>query len=552
MLLTLLLVSSLLRDNLKPVAPEPGAPVIGKHRPSWCKGKSDKYGPDALPLATISDSWADREEAMVQMLCGDPDEPVFQEQVGHYFQRWANYTGQNAAQLDEYFAAASDREKWDKAHEAACQKVAVGEESPEREQTLGIMRKAVVGCGYEAQVNTPYHLSFNLMQTLKNELWHFDRDAAVPSQLAAIYRVLACVGSSDEKDLSQVAKFAGCRADVAQLDEKKLVAEIAAEGLNEYARLVALQSMGVAKRRAAPLEAALQAKAKDADMREVLIDAPARAWKEWEAAYAANKAAIDAARAFEDKFHGTRKSATKGCLTSAYAGFDAFMKAHTGSTPEAVMDQATSPAGALLLEHVRSCNEAEGRKELAAALGDLVRWGYPRRGPRFLAHVEMVSALSKILADRTKFPLEGAMVSTQFDAPVEIGMKNMIWSPEKGGTVAKVTKKGDKVHVDFKTEKWMEDEVFCEQTNRIAMFERDGTPIYHRNCKATGRRVEKSSTSEPFWMWSQMADGIKPGTFVRYRTGANYVDMVFEGLPIEVWADKKAKKLVAVLGMLAK
>lgn len=83
------------------------------------------------------------------------------------------------------------------------------------------------------------------------------------------------------------------------------------------------------------------------------------------------------------------------------------------------------------------------------------------------------------------------------------------------------------------------------------MFSADGTPIYHRNCKGTGRRVQKSSTTEPFFTYPQMAEGIAPGAFVRYRTGSNYVNFVFEGTPIEVWSGKDAKRLIATLGFLA-
>lgn len=544
----------LVADQLIVVKPEAGAPTIGKWKPSFC-GRVVSENTVARQLGRmIASSLFDHQERAIAAMCVAPDDAVFQEQVGYYLQAWANLTGQTATELDEYFSKLANPERWRREHEATCKRVAIGEEASEREQTLGAMTKAVLGCGYEAQTGTPYHFSGTAPNSLNHMLWHFDRSAEVPSQLTAIYRVLECARGADPDDAADVMHFAPCRLDARQLDAKQLVAELAAQGHNDYARVTALQALATAKRRAARLEQALLARtAKDPDLKEVLIDAPARAWKEWAQLVEANRAALAAAQAHEDKFFGPRKSAAKGCLAATHAALAGFVRAANSRDDIALLQVATSPIGARLLEAARSCNQIEGRALVTTALAEVAHWGLPRRGPRFLMHVAMGEALSKILADRPRFPLEGAVVAADLTGPVETGEANV---PElnwmRVGKVAAVTKSGERVVVTFKTEKWTEDERECKETGRIALFSSDGTPVYHRDCRNTGNKVERSSTAEPFWTWATMASGIAPGTFVRYRTGTTQEGGVFEGIPVDVWASRERKQLIAVMGMPAK
>lgn len=79
----------------------------------------------------------------------------------------------------------------------------------------------------------------------------------------------------------------------------------------------------------------------------------------------------------------------------------------------------------------------------------------------------------------------------------------------------------------------------------------DGSPLYETICKLTGRKVESSSTTEPFWAWAPQAAGIKAGTFVRYNGGSTQVDGVLNGSPVEVTA-AGSKKLLAAMGLVAR
>jgi len=343
---------------------------------------------------------------------------------------------------------------------------------------------------------------------------------------------------------------------VAQLDGKKLAAELKAGGYNEQATSMAVLALSKAKYRASLFEKALQAKAADdPEVKELFITAPEKAWSDWVAARKANKAAVDAARAYEEKFTGPRKSAAKGCLKDAHAALDAYTANHTGKTRDELIDAAADPIGVILFEYARSCNEAEGRESMTYVLEQFIKWGKPARGPRVAASVAMASVVARIVSDRPKFFVTPDMLSMgNVSSPVPMGYgRHDQVTVEKAGIVAKVEKKGDNVYVTFKTDKWTEDEENCHSGSRIVMFERDGTPIYEWLCKRTGRKVTRSSTSEPFYTTPEMAKGIAPGVFVRYRTGVERdAGNIFLGTPVEVWKNQDMKALVAIYGVLAK
>ena len=217
---------------------------------------------------------------------------------------------------------------------------------------------------------------------------------------------------------------------------------------------------------------------------------------------------------------------------------------------DALLASATSPVGAVLLERLRACNVAEGRPEAARMLETVIRWGFPRRGPRFYAALALTEAVVKAKEKRATFPIPPAASRFDSRAPVTIGEHNVDLGAQYSGTVAKVTTKGPRVFVTFKTEKHTQDERECHETQHIVMFRPDGSPLYETLCKLTGRKVQSSSTSDPFWVWAPQAAGISAGTVVRYNGGTTLVDGVTNGVPVEVSA-AGGKKLLAAMGLSA-
>lgn len=553
------------------VAAAPGVAVVGKYKAPWCKGadtaingsgselermikgKVEQSGtrePDPLDIFGISARGA-------ALLCLNPDDARFQDLAGAFVQAHVNATGATVEDVGAYLAVMADEARTGELNKATCAKVQPDDEASGRERALGRMTSAVLGCShYKGQTETPVFIDNR--ERLGNEdhpLWHLDRAAAPPSQLAALYRVLRCTANGTPDDLYAVVDYAACRADARALDRKKLDAELKAGGYNEHARSIAVLSLARAQRLAGGFEAALQKlAAKDEEYKEVLLDAPARAWKQWTSAAEEAKDALAAAHAYEDRFNGPRRSAAKGCLADAHRALRAHVARHGGNTRAEVLGAATDAIGGILLEQVRSCNELEGQDAVVAEMEHVVRWGKPRRGPRYAVNVAMIEAVAKIASDRPKFPITGEMVGFDASGPVPAGLGHQNdWNHDYAGTVAKVEKKGDLVYITFKTERWKEDEYECKDGHRIVMFDAHGTPIYERSCRKTGRKVEKSSTAYPFFTTADNAHGIAAGTFVKYRTGAERdANEFWKGVAGEVWSSKEQTKLIAVAGLPAK
>ena len=530
------------------VPAEPGAPTVGPFKPTWCDAMTSDISFHALAQATKGEYIWDQLPKAVTFACAEPDSPVFHQQIGMYMQRWANLTGASAAQLGEFLALRADAAKWDAQHDATCTKLEPLEDAPARDIKFREMERKVMGCG----PNAPMHLNGPEMMD-REGFWHLDRKAELPSQLVGLYRMLTCF-PGDKPGMWDLSRWAVCRLDLATLDPAKLEKELKAGGFNDYARIIALQAMSTAKLEATRLEAAFQAKiAKDAEFKAVLVDAPKKGWSDWEAGYAAQRSAIDAAWAYEDKFYGTRKSAAKGCLASVENHLQLATGTRTGKTTEGVGLAATSGVGPILLEQLRQCHAAEGNAAAVAAVSQLIAWGQPVRGPRTAALVAMSAAAVAVLDDRPKFEITGDMMKIDLVSPGELGQGHrLMGSTQYAGEVKAVTKKGDRVFVTFKTVSWTENERECTPTGQILQWRPDGTPLYGENCRYTGKKLKLSSTAEPFWTVASHAAGIKPGVFVKYSTGTERVDDVFDGIAGEVWKTKEQKVLIAALGVLTK
>jgi hypothetical protein len=184
-----------------------------------------------------------------------------------------------------------------------------------------------------------------------------------------------------------------------------------------------------------------------------------------------------------------------------------------------------------------------------------VRWS---RGPRVVAQYAALDALTKILADRTKFPVEANFLRLMPDRSLhEVASRqwNMDkskidtigWGGDSGsGTVAAVKKVAAGVQVSFVKTKAQYMGQSCTQTNRIVTFDLGGSPIYYQSCKDTGM-VTYDSTAKDITVPSEWADGIKAGASMDFDTARGEAPGRI-ALPMAVYADKARKKLVNFAG----
>lgn len=543
------------KDIVK-VAPENGMPAVGPIKPTWCDAVGDDNGSGGwTSLVRHSDTTSNRTSSVwdsrvngIRSTCHDPDNPAFQAQVGMYVQRWVNETGASPQLLASYFKLVAEK-KEEALGKATCEKIPPVEEGSARDKELRRMELHVLGCSNAGDFSLPVHIGLNRRDLFT--AWHFDRTEAPPSQVIGLGRVLHCV--TPEKPVpSDLARWAVCRMELAQLDAARIDAELKAAGHNELARNYAQQAFATATMLGRVLDKELAAAtAKDPDVKTV-VDAAAAGWKQWVADYAANKALVDAAIAYEDKFEGIRKSAAKNCLPSLTGTLGQIATRGKG-TVEEVLRTAVSGLNPIVISHLQRCMESDvtpkyGRNLTALMLQLALEWGAPTRGPRTAAAVAMSKAAATIAADRTSFPWK----------PTDVGVsapwathKSELGHVDREGEVASMKADGDKIVVTFKTVKFKEQEQFCQDTNKIVMWSADGTPIYARNCKYTGRVVTRDLTAEPFWMWKHVAGGITKGTVVKVIGGGLIAGVPDEGYPVEVWS-KDGKKLLGVMGLEVK
>jgi hypothetical protein len=535
------------------IEPAPGVERIAAQKPGWC----DKLSKDSLAKAMTSlatqpmkrlanfEYWWDSTPPILASLCASPDDPMVQEQTGYFYQWWVNETGVSPAQLDGFFRYFAEppgesTDLYETSVATACKALpAASDEASERDRRLNAATRQAVGCGQNAGV--PFWVDRGLITDVS---WDIDAAAEPPSELVRAYLVLSCLVPRETLEDSDLAAYAVCGADARALDPKAMETQIAS-----YPELVKAQArmlLGVAQRVGATYEAAAQAKASaDPAWQTMLYDAPAGAWKQWASLYQANKAPIDAARAYETAFYGPSRKAAKGCWKSAWGNFTAHVQAAKASSLLEAKHAMTDTVGAIILEHLVACTAAEGETVMNNDFSQLYGTAPSARGPRYASVAAVIQAINTIQEDRSKFSGGGTWFNGMFTmrSPLAEGSGDVnaldLARDDQGGVVKKVKKDGDVVRVEFKSDRWKEPSMSCVQTDRIQQIGIDGTLIYEQKC-TYGKDIWVEQTHDPISVPAALAGGIKPGSFVRAAADA---------FPVEVWANKDRKVLTAYMGV---
>jgi hypothetical protein len=545
------------------VPPADGVARVEPRAPGWC---------DKLPAGELDTSrmiwatsgmqalveerywWATTRE-ILGPLCGNPDDPNVRQQTAYFYQWWVNKTGMPPEELDGLFRYFGSFPTGDGALYATAQTEmcaafpAASAEASDRDQLLARATRASLGCSDSA--GTPYWVAGGSGDDL---WWHLDAAAEAPSQLLRAYAVLGCLWDHETIEDRHLGNYAACGADGRDLDAAALEREIA--DWHELAQAHARMTVAAARKVTARYQAVARARA-DADpaWQELLYDAPARGWKAWEAAYAAERDAVDAARAYEARYFGPSRKAARGCWDEAWGNLTRHAaKAGAKDLPGAKAAM-TDPIGTILLEHVTACADAEGWESRATLYGQLFEHARPARGPRHAAYYAMIDALSEILADRERFTFDTGWLGGLFTARSPIARSGGgsvdaldLARDDQGGVVKKVKKVKGGVIVEYKSEKWKDAIYSCTRTDRIQQLRPDGTVIYEEDCTYQGSRWVED-THDPIFVPGDLADGIEPGRFLRASISWEKEQDAAKALPVEVWADKERETLVAYLGV---
>ena len=296
---------------------------------------------------------------------------------------------------------------------------------------------------------------------------------------------------------------------------------------------------------------------KEPAWKDLLVTAPQKAAAAYLAEANELAAQLQRSAQFEQAAFGPSRKAIADCyptLAKDLAGVLKPMKKDTATELVAAMNK--SNVAGLLFRRVQACVAGSGDASQAVEMTRLAGLRVIR-GPRQAAYFAMIDALGTIRADRAKFAIEEGDIPFDRDDILETltnelarngksaGIGNYhVWTGKGVVKSAKKAKDGS-LAVVFATDKQQIWEQSCKQLGRIVMFDHDGRPIYDQSC--SGKVVTADVSPDPITVPAHLSEGIKPGRLITFGVSNSQEKRI--SMPLEVYADKKGKKLVAWYGI---
>lgn len=542
---------------------EPGRQKVGPMKPTWCHldkthHNKRRSGYMSRTMKQFKRGYVNQIGPAAALLCAHPNAPDWNKQTGYFVQGVINMTGQSKKDAIASIVARVQKAKWAKQVKAICGQFEDNEEASEEEKILDGVTRAIFGCRYRAN---RYPFWQQNRQGDKKLEWYIDRRAEISSELVKVYHVLSCLrqgyGLSTKKK-RDLLPYATCGHDARTLNRSALEKELAAKGFNAAAKVIARESFAVAKASAQRYKAVVDKLAKrDPEYGKIFYDVPAAAWKAWVADFNANKAAYEAAYAFEKKLFGPSRRATQGCYKPLRKHFDAYMKSKKVKTKKQFDTLTSEGLGAVLVSALMPCSARDAGYYETYAWIKRYKKTRDTRGPRYAAYYAVIDKIQEIRSDRTRFPLSPKMFWQKFK--VSTYMSSMSDAKKKHGSKLHQAGKGQVKKIKrvkggykllFKTVKYKEEQWNCRATNRVRRITGNGNVEYYHDCRSAGFKTMKR-TEKPIIIPAHAKAGIKRGSFVVLDADYPFPDKKHKrfGFPIEVYKSKKKKKLVSYYGL---
>ena len=567
---------SLARD-LGTYPPDAGRDTAPLRAPQWCSDvvmqgspSPGSIGRAITSAAQYSNGWEGFFQA-AEMVCHFPNETAVQKAAQIIEQHWINLTGQSEADALASFRLRLHADTMAADKEKLCTQLTVSDELSGEEKEFMTARRQLFGCNMGQQ--QPFWSDIGT--GVGNELiTYLDNSETPPDQFVILANVLSVSRGGLHDDITdrRLVNYVIDQYDYSLLNPSAAKQELDTPPYagNSYARAVISESLGVAKFGIAGFEAAIAKKSSDADWKELLITSPQRGLADWNRAAAAHKDALADSDAFEHKFWGPSRKALAGCWEPLRKEFvDVAGTLKHGSAVEFREALSDDPVASLLFRRLAACGTVDTEGPYAKVLVALTKDLRFSRGPRYAAYYSAFDTLSKILDDRTKFPvtmndLRRFQSGALYDASLRGGMSESGSSGGRGhghvrkagasdigfvgdsgkGVVKRMKKGGDGlgVQIDFVTEKHQEMGRDCRDTNHIETFRPDGSPMYRQSCHDTGL-ITVNTTPGSITVPTEWSANIKPGSYVEFDSMIGKApDRI--ALPKVVYSDKSKKKLV--------
>jgi hypothetical protein len=530
-----------LDHGLPTVVPGTGLDKAPVRSPPWCgapKEREERWGYvvksrlDDYDPTSSARPWPIFDAAVA--VCNAPNNPVAQRAAAVTEQLWINATGLSEADAVASLKAHFDQHAFESERDQFC-KTIPGLDSNNPRVRIVDGERALFGCAGSPQWMMPGEIL-----ELRDEV---DRGDVEDDPLLRVTWVLNRLRSDLDPServertlpgyvLDQFDIHVSANAVMKWLDAPPYRG-------NHYARIIALESVARVRMLAARLDAVVAAKvATDASWKELLVTAPKRGFDRWVDAAVAHKDELARSDAFVAKARASES--VKGCATPLRADIAAMMKTLKHDSLQSLRDQLSDqPIAGLLFARLVQCMALDGEKQAAGWIAHVREGIRYLRGPREAAFFAEMEALAAIKAEKGHTPFELRNL-TQLDFDDLNGHGGIHPGPMVEGVIASVTSTNDALKVKFVQHRQQVMQQDCHEGKKVDSIDPEsGKVSYRRECHDAGLAWE-TLDPDPIVVPTRFAAGLKAGRFIRFNSADHGT-----AIPLEVYADKNAKHLVA-------
>jgi hypothetical protein len=524
-------------DVIKPRDGVDEAKITG--RPSWCDVAGRFEGNDNWNAGRIHRT-VDQQYGIqgtiegALHICQRPTDTTWKTEATSIVQKWMNWTRLSQADAEKAIRARIQSAKFAAQRDELCKALQVSPEISGGEKTYADARIQFFGCAKDGQTiwQDPSQINaYGLGFYLDGE--------TQPDEIMRAYWLFAYVRepfslslpANEARENLPLQYYAVAQTDFARLDVAAINKTLSAAPYNEYARIVAMETLGVLKGKQKVYEKAVEKMTKgDEDYMAILRTAPKKAYAQWDKLLDQWKPEIERSGAFEKLLSQPSRKALRGCSVELFKDGQKVVRSLKTNVYKDLVDKISGdPIANLVLGRLAVCYAADKVWGASGALRDIVTKGRNLRGPRSLAYYAVVDAIAEAKKDRPRMLLDlsnffegGSVLTGGFEAPGKdldfSGRAPQEWEKtDNKGFVASTTKVADGVQIVFKKATLKYPDYECHDDTRHPLrIASDGRIEYYRNCKALGTFSTQDMTPNSIVIAPLLDGGIKPGVFLQF------------------------------------
>lgn len=342
------------------------------------------------------------------------------------------------------------------------------------------------------------------------------------SEIARVYHVWTCYGG-DDRDAALT-----CGIDATRLNRAVFDAEVAKLPLTVERKANFKRYFDEAEVRVNKSKKTLDWAFKQQPASKQVLAAAEQGFKDWDAFYQRNRAAIDAAVAVEDKWwkldprNHPDAVADLGCGGVREAWHQWIVDKKITRAKDIPGLVGHDELGVIVLRALALCDGTGGKQADAVSEAEVLQKSFPFRGPRMHAVWAAMEATTKLIPESESpifvpAQIEDSLLQAAANR-AEYNYRADAWDQLEQGMIAKIAKVADGYSLTFKKQKWMEPDFECKDLPTRWWSNVDGQWKHDFACKQVGSHPE-SSQLDPRIVSAETGGGLKPGQVITLRSG---------------------------------